>query len=170
MISPVTTSFFLPKNSRRRFFHTPRVTFCYRRLFSKKKSIQKTNIKSLKIGDLINLERCLSVGDRLDGHFVQGHIDCSIKCCEIGKQNGSWMFKFQCPKKYTDYLTEKGSISLNGISLTIASLNDSDSSFNIAIIPYTFKHTNFNKLKKNDYVNVEFDIISKQIARLNQKK
>ena len=80
------------------------------------------------------------------------------------------MFKFQCPKKYTDYLTEKGSISLNGISLTIASLNDSDSLFDIAIIPYTFKHTNFNKLKKNDYVNVEFDIISKQIARLNQKK
>ena len=133
-------------------------------------TIQKTNIKSLKTGDLINLERCLSVGDRVDGHFVQGHIDCAIKCCEIGKQNGSWMFKFQCPKKYTDYLTEKGSITLNGISLTIACLNDSGSSFDVAIIPYTFKHTNFNKLKEKDYVNVEFDIISKQIARLNQKK
>ena len=133
-------------------------------------TIQKTNIKSLKIGDLINLERCLSVGDRLDGHFVQGHIDCAIKCCKIGNQNGSWMFRFQYPKKYADYLTEKGSVALNGISLTIANLNASDSSFDVAIIPHTFKHTNFNKLKETDYVNVEFDIISKQIVRLNQKK
>ena len=133
-------------------------------------TIKKTNIKLFKKGDLINLERCLSFGDRIDGHFVQGHIDCVVKCVNVTDDGGSWMFKFKYLKEYENYLIHKGSITLNGVSLTISNINYSEKNFEIAIIPYTFNHTNFKFLQEGNYVNAEFDIINKQIERLNQGK
>ena len=129
-------------------------------------TLNKTNISSLKIGSLINLERCVKLGDRLDGHIVQGHIDCVVKCTQIKEIEGSWVFIFDCPQSFQKYLIPQGSIAINGVSLTIAQINDSKKSFSVAIIPYTFKNTNFKKLQKDDYVNIEFDFIAKQIARM----
>jgi len=133
-------------------------------------TINKTNLGLVKLGEGVNLERCLKVGQRLDGHFVQGHIDAIIKCVKIVDKNGSWTFTFQYPKNSENYLIPKGSITLNGVSLTISHIDDSNERFEVTIIPYTFQHTNFKNLQIGDYVNVEFDIISKQIVKLNQKK
>ena len=133
-------------------------------------TIRKTNASSWKIGNNINLERCLKIGDRLDGHFVQGHIDSIIECVNIDDQEGSWVFEFKYPQEYAKYIVPKGSISINGVSLTIAEVNDNKSFFTVAIIPYTFKHTNFKSIKKGDFVNTEFDILTKQIVRINEKK
>ena len=129
-------------------------------------TIKMTNMSLLKEGSLINIERCLAIGDRLDGHFVQGHIDSTVKCVRIQEENGSWRFTFQYLKKYAKYLTPKGSVTLNGVSLTIAKIHDSDNCFEVSIIPYTFDHTNFKLIKVGDSINVEFDIITKQITRL----
>ncbi len=133
-------------------------------------TIRKTNASSWKIGNRINLERCLKIGDRLDGHFVQGHIDSIIECVNIDDQEGSWVFEFKYPQEYAKYIVPKGSISINGVSLTIAEVNDNKSFFTVAIIPYTFKYTNFKSIKKGDFVNTEFDILTKQIVRINEKK
>ena len=133
-------------------------------------TIRKTNASSWKIGNNINLERCLKIGDRLDGHFVQGHIDSIIECVNIDDQEGSWVFEFKYPQEYAKYIVTKGSISINGVSLTIAEVNDNKSFFTVAIIPYTFQHTNFKSIKKGDYVNIEFDILTKQIVRINENK
>tara|TARA_B100000902_G_scaffold388386_1_gene433883 strand:- start:114 stop:707 length:594 start_codon:yes stop_codon:yes gene_type:complete len=133
-------------------------------------TINKTNMSSAKEGDLINLERCLTIGGRLDGHFVQGHVDCQIQCKNIRNNNGSWIFQFMFPKDKGCYLIPKGSITLNGVSLTISSIQDENQLFEVSIIPYTFQNTTFHNLKKGDYVNVEFDLISKQLVRLNQLK
>ena len=133
-------------------------------------TIRKTNASSWKIGNNINLERCLKIGDRLDGHFVQGHIDSIIECVNIDDQEGSWVFEFKYPQEYAKYIVPKGSISINGVSLTIAEVNDNKSFFTVAIIPYTFQHTNFKSIKKGDYVNIEFDILTKQIVRINENK
>ena len=129
-------------------------------------TIIKTNILTLKEGDLINLERCLKMGDRIDGHIVQGHIDNTIECIESKDVNGSWNFSFKYPKLYDKYLIPKGSIALNGVSLTITSINQLKHTFSVTIIPYTLEHTNFKKLKSGDLVNVEFDLVAKQIAKL----
>ena len=133
-------------------------------------TIRKTNINYIKKGDLINLERCLVLGDRLDGHFVQGHVDCTAQCVDIQDKKGSWHFHFNYNNKYAKYLVNKGSISINGVSLTIANIDDENNYFEVAIIPYTFQHTNFKNLKLNDLVNLEFDFLSKQLIRLNSIK
>jgi len=133
-------------------------------------TIQKTNVLSWENGSKINLERCLAVGDRLDGHFVQGHIDTMIECINIYDQKGSWKFEFQFPPTYAKYIVPKGSIAINGVSLTISEVHDKENTFTIAIIPYTFENTNFKLINIGDYVNIEFDILTKQIIRLNEKK
>ncbi len=130
-------------------------------------TIQKTNIASLKQGDAINIERCLSIGSRLDGHFVQGHVDCVAKCLSIIDLNGSWVFQFQYPKEYKNYIVHKGSITINGVSLTISNIDDLNNTFEVNIIPYSFQNTNFSKIKIDDFVNVEFDIFGKYFERLN---
>tara|TARA_Y100001968_G_scaffold313382_1_gene337529 strand:- start:1874 stop:2464 length:591 start_codon:yes stop_codon:yes gene_type:complete len=134
-----------------------------------KETIDRTNLSFFKKGGLINLERCLALSDKLDGHFVQGHVDCIAKCTSIINTNGSWVLRFQYPEKYRNYIVEKGSIAINGVSLTISKLCDSIKSFETTIIPYTFNHTNFKLLKENNLVNIEFDIIGKHVVRLNQK-
>ena len=130
-------------------------------------TIQKTNIASLKQGDAINIERCLSIGSRLDGHFVQGHVDCVAKCLSIIDLNGSWVFQFQYPQEYKNYIVHKGSITINGVSLTISNIDDLNNTFEVNIIPYTFQNTNFRIIKIDDFVNIEFDIFGKYFERLN---
>ncbi len=130
-------------------------------------TLKKTNLDSLKKGDLINLERCMLMNSRIDGHIVQGHVDCTGVCKQIKELDGSWELSFEFSKKFNHLVIEKGSISLNGISLTI--FNVKKSSFSVAIIPYTFEHTNIKTLSKGDAVNIEFDMIGKYVARLNNK-
>ena len=134
-----------------------------------KETIEKTNIKSIEVGAFMNLERSLILGDRLDGHIVQGHVDCAVKCIDIIELDGSWKFTFECPQAYKQYLIPKGSIAVNGVSLTIADIDDTKNTFSVAIIPYTFQKTNFKYLKKIKYANVEFDLITKQIARMQNR-
>jgi len=125
-------------------------------------TLQKTNLQYLEVGDQINIERALKLGDRLDGHMVQGHIDQTAKCTEIITKEGSHIFTFRY--KYLGNITvEKGSISINGVSLTV--LQSKEESFSVAIIPYTFNNTTFQNLKVGDYVNIEFDILGKYISK-----
>ena len=132
-------------------------------------TIQQTNVLSFAKGTKINLERCLKIGDRLDGHFVQGHIDTVMECVDIYDNSGSWVFKFKYDTKYARYIAPKGSIAINGVSLTIAEIKDDENCFTVAIIPYTFDETNFKFIKRGDTVNIEFDILTKQLIRLNEK-
>jgi riboflavin synthase len=128
-------------------------------------TLNKTNLGHLKEGDLINLERCLKVGDRLDGHMVQGHIDSTAKITDIISHNGSWEFYIEYDPG--EFITvSKGSIAVNGVSLTV--VHSSTGKFSVAIIPYTFEHTNFGQLKKGDLVNLEFDILGKYILASSQ--
>ncbi len=127
-------------------------------------TISKTNLGSLKEGDLINLERCLKIGDRLDGHMVQGHVDTIATCKKIEDQNGSHVFTFEYNSSENKLIVEKGSVCINGVSLTV--VNAQQKQFSVAIIPYTFEHTTFNKVKAGDTVNIEFDIIGKYVARM----
>lgn len=124
----------------------------------------KTNLDQLKVGDLINLERCLKMNDRLDGHIVQGHVDGLAKIKSIRKEAGSSVFTFElaAPSKL---IVEKGSICVNGVSLTAFDVDDVN--FSVTIIPYTLRHTCFHELKVGNQVNLEFDIIGKYVARLN---
>ena len=131
-----------------------------------KETLEKTNLKHIQKGDIINLERCLLVGSRFDGHIVQGHIDCRMLCVTKKDMNGSWWLTFEYDKQYNKYLIPKGSIAINGISLTIANIDIKNNLLSVAIIPYTFNKTNLNTIKVLDYVNVEFDIIAKQIAQM----
>lgn len=126
-------------------------------------TLDKTNLSLLKKGSLINLERCLLPSSRLDSHIVQGHIDTTGVCKKIKEKNGSWEIELTFPKKFASLIIEKGSISLNGISLT--SFNVEKKQFSVAIIPYTFEHTNIKELKPGDKVNLEFDILGKYILR-----
>ncbi len=129
-----------------------------------KETLDKTNIGSWKNGDLINLERSMKMGGRLDGHIVQGHVDCTAICKEKKDLKGSYEFTFEFDKKFAGLIIEKGSISLNGISLTI--FNVSLNTFSAAIIPYTFEHTNMKSLQEGMQVNIEFDMIGKYVSRL----
>lgn len=131
-------------------------------------TLQKSNLGDWKTGMLVNLERCMVMNGRLDGHIVQGHVDEKATCIGVEEKNGSWVFRFRLPKKDTGLIVEKGSISLNGISLTIFDVSDQE--FSVAIIPYTFEHTNMQKLQKGDSVNIEFDLIGKYIQRMSQLK
>ena len=128
-------------------------------------TLQKTNLGALYVGDKINLERCLKLGDRLDGHWVQGHVDQTGICIDKKETNGSWLFTFEYDASLTKNRTvEKGSICVNGVSLTV--VNASDNTFSVAIIPYTYEHTNFHNIKIGTVVNLEFDILGKYIAAL----
>jgi riboflavin synthase len=128
-------------------------------------TLKKTNLESWKVGDLVNLERCLIMNGRLDGHIVQGHVDTTATCTAREELEGSWEFRFELPKKFSHLIIEKGSIALNGISLTI--FNVKKTSFKVAIIPYTFEHTNIQSVLPGDKVNLEFDMIGKYVARMN---
>ena len=128
-------------------------------------TLEKTNLGEWKVGTKVNLERCMQMNGRLDGHIVQGHVDTTATCTNIEDQNGSWKFTF-------NYLTEqvtveKGSITVNGVSLTV--VDSKDRQFSVCIIPYTYEHTNFHQLKIGDKINLEFDIIGKYVARLMGK-
>jgi riboflavin synthase len=127
-----------------------------------KETLDKSNIGLLVVGSKVNIERCLKVGDRLDGHMVQGHVDQTAKCVEVKKENGSYVYTFK--HKESDNMTvEKGSVCVNGISLTV--VNSKDTSFSVAIIPYTHEHTNFHEFKEGTVVNIEYDILGKYIAK-----
>ncbi|MBX3255532.1 MAG: riboflavin synthase [Chitinophagaceae bacterium] len=126
-------------------------------------TLSKTNIGDWQQGYQVNLERCLSTNGRLDGHFVQGHVDTVAVCIEKQVLEGSWLFRFEFPEKFARLVIEKGSIALNGISLTIfdVTLNR----FSVAIIPYTFEHTNMKQLETGTTVNLEFDMVGKYVVR-----
>jgi riboflavin synthase len=123
----------------------------------------KTNVNEWKIGDTINLERSLKLESRLDGHFVQGHVDTVATCIEINEKQGSWEYEFSFRKKFSELIIEKGSICVNGISLT--ALNVKKKSFKVAVIPYTYEHTNIQTVQRGHLVNIEFDLIGKYILR-----
>ena len=128
-----------------------------------KETIIKSSIKNWKKGDLVNIERALRLGDRLDGHMVQGHVDQTAVCKNISEENGSWYFDFEYTE--SENLTiEKGSITINGVSLTV--VNSGQNTFSVAIIPYTYNHTNFKNIKLGDLVNIEFDMIGKYISKI----
>ncbi len=126
-------------------------------------TLSKTNLGDWKDGDLINLERCLQMNGRLDGHIVQGHVDATGICIDKKEIGGSWEFSFEFPKKFSDLVIEKGSICVNGISLT--AFNVKKKTFRVAIIPYTFEHTNIKNVFPDSKVNLEFDIVGKYILR-----
>ncbi|MAJ97740.1 MAG: riboflavin synthase [Flavobacteriales bacterium TMED288] len=131
-------------------------------------TLSKTNLKYLKIGDLINLERCLKLGSRIDGHIVQGHVDKTAICTNISDKNGSWEFTFQYNRSSNFETTiPKGSVTLNGISLTV--VKSISNEFSTHIIPYTYENTNMKMLKIGDKVNIEFDIIGKYLAEFNNQ-
>lgn len=131
-----------------------------------KETLDKSNLGFLEIGSKINLERCLKMDGRLDGHMVQGHVDLTAKCKKIKGENGSYLFTFE-HKDSENITVEKGSVCVNGVSLTV--VDAQDTSFSVAIIPYTFEHTNFKDLKVGDCVNIEFDILGKYISKMFMK-
>ncbi|MCF1190396.1 riboflavin synthase [Mangrovimonas sp. AS39] len=131
-------------------------------------TLNKTNLRSLKKGDYVNLERAMKLGDRLDGHIVQGHVDQTAQCKNIENQDGSWIFTFEYDATLNNITIEKGSITVNGVSLTVVNSNTNE--FSVAIIPYTLEHTNFKNLKEGDQVNLEFDVIGKYVNRLMEKR
>ncbi len=130
-------------------------------------TLQKTNLGNLKAGDLLNLERCMTMNGRIDGHIVQGHVDCTATCTRIIEKEGSWEFQFEFERKFKSLLIEKGSVCINGTSLTVFNLTDN--SFQVAIIPFTYEHTNIHQLKLNDSVNIEFDMIGKYVNRIMER-
>lgn len=127
-------------------------------------TLKKTNLGSLQIGDVVNLERCMKIGDRLDGHIVQGHVDQTGTCLSVEEQDGSWLYQFRYIPSINNLIVEKGSICINGISLTAFSAEAG--TFKVAIIPYTYHHTNIYQVKTNSLVNLEFDVIGKYVARM----
>jgi riboflavin synthase len=131
-------------------------------------TIQKTNLDEWEIGDYINLERAMKLGDRLDGHIVQGHVDQIGICKKIESSNGSWYFTFEYDEKLNNLTIEKGSITINGVSLTV--VNSKKNEFSVAIIPYTYENTNFKNFKIGTKVNLEFDVVGKYVAKLYSLK
>ena len=127
-------------------------------------TLNKSNLKYIKKNDLINLERAMKLDKRLDGHIVQGHIDQTAECTSFKKLNGSWVYNFQYDLINDNITIEKGSITINGVSLTV--INSKNNSFSVAIIPYTFNNTNFHKIQKGSIVNLEFDSIGKYVSKL----
>jgi riboflavin synthase len=130
-------------------------------------TLAKSNLGLLKPGDEVNLERCMIANGRFDGHVVQGHVDQTGQCISVKDQDGSWLFDFEYDPAGGNVTVEKGSISINGVSLTC--FNSKDKGFTVAIIPYTFEHTNFHQIKEGSLVNLEFDIIGKYVKRLLNK-
>jgi riboflavin synthase len=132
-----------------------------------KETLDKSNLMSLVIGKNVNLERAMKLGDRLDGHIVQGHVDEKGICSSINEIEGSWIFTFQYSSDAGNITVEKGSITVNGVSLTV--VNSKKNEFSVAIIPFTYEHTNFNEIELGDTVNLEFDIVGKYVKRLTEK-
>lgn len=132
-----------------------------------KETLEKTNLNNLKINDSVNLERCMPANGRFDGHIVQGHVDTVAKCINSEDLNGSYKFTFEHPTNKNYITVEKGSITINGVSLTV--VNSTKNTFSVCIIPYTFNHTNFKTLKIGDTVNVEFDIVGKYLQKMMEK-
>jgi riboflavin synthase len=130
-------------------------------------TLQKTNMGDVAIGQKVNLERCMAANARFDGHIVQGHIDLTGICTEIKDQQGSWEYRFSYPASSGHVTVEKGSICVNGTSLTV--VDSQDDSFTVCIIPYTYEHTVFHQIKLGDRVNLEFDILGKYIKKLMQR-
>lgn len=131
-------------------------------------TLQKTNFNSVKTGDSINLERSMKLGDRLDGHIVQGHVDQTAICKTKKEAQGSWVFTFEYDASKNNITVEKGSVCINGVSLTV--VNSKNNTFSVCIIPYTFEHTNFKHIQPGTVVNLEFDILGKYISKLMQNK
>lgn len=131
-------------------------------------TLDKSNLSDVKTGDVVNLERCTKIGSRLDGHIVQGHVDQTAICTSIENKDGSWKFNFQYKPDSNHVTVQKGSICINGVSLTV--VDSEKDSFSVAIIPFTYEHTSFRNLKVGDRVNLEFDIIGKYVARLMEMR
>ncbi|AUP79531.1 riboflavin synthase [Flavivirga eckloniae] len=129
-----------------------------------KETLDKTSLSTLKVNDKVNLERAMKLGDRLDGHIVQGHVDQTATCINVEEANGSWVFTFSYDSSLNNITIEKGSITVNGTSLTV--VNSKKDTFSVAIIPYTYEHTNFNTFKAGTTVNLEFDVLGKYVAKL----
>ena len=127
-------------------------------------TLKRTNLGELATGAFVNLERCMPANGRFDGHIVQGHVDVTATCKKINNLNGSWEFVFEHEKSKTNITVEKGSITINGVSLTV--VQSTDTTFSVHIIPYTFEHTNFKTLMPGSKVNLEFDVIGKYVAKL----
>ena len=127
-------------------------------------TLEKSNVKHLKVGSKVNLERCMQMNGRLDGHIVQGHVDQTAVCVKRAELDGSWEYRFQYDATKGNVTVEKGSVCINGISLTVVGSEDNE--FSVFIIPYTFEHTNLHEVNVGDTVNIEFDIIGKYVARL----
>lgn len=143
------------------------VTDCNKNFYSVTiidESLKKTNFSRIKVGSQINLERSLKIDGRLDGHIVQGHVDDIAKCIKKIDQENSWLFTFEFSEKFSDLIIEKGSICINGVSLTC--FDTSKNNFTVAIIPHTYDNTNFKLLDEGDYVNLEFDILGKYIKKI----
>ncbi len=131
-------------------------------------TLQKTNLNNLAVGDVVNLERCMPANGRFDGHIVQGHVDGTATCLSVTDEQGSWVFTFKLAQlENARYIVNKGSICINGISLTV--VNCVDDTFSVAIIPYTFEHTNLHTVKPGTTVNIEYDIVGKYIAKMMGK-
>ena len=133
-----------------------------------KETLDKSSLKNFNEGDSMNLERAMKLGERLDGHMVQGHVDGVAKCIEVNLNEGSWIYKFEFDKNWQSLLIEKGSVCINGVSLTVFGINDN--TFCVTIIPYTFENTSFKELKPGDLVNIEFDMVGKYLSRFYQLK
>ena len=133
-----------------------------------KETLDKTNLGHLSENDLLNIERAMKLGDRLDGHIVQGHVDQTAVCKEVLENDGSWVFTFGYDSNANNITIEKGSVTVNGVSLTV--VDSKKNQFSVAIIPYTYTHTGFSKFKKGTIVNLEFDVVGKYVARLHELK
>ncbi len=127
-------------------------------------TLKRTNLGKWKTGDKINLERCMPAGGRFDGHIVQGHVDLTATCVKKEDLNGSWKFNFEFDVQTSEVTVEKGSITINGVSLTV--VDSYEKGFSVAIIPYTYEHTNFHQIDVGTQVNIEFDVIGKYVARM----
>ena len=131
-----------------------------------KETLDKSSLKNFAVNDLVNLERAMKLGERLDGHLVQGHVDGVAKCTDVSVNDGSWIYKFEFNVANEMLLIEKGSICINGVSLTVFDIEKN--TFKVTIIPYTYENTSFKVLKEGDLVNIEFDMIGKYLARFNK--
>lgn len=129
-------------------------------------TLAKTNLGQWQEGQRVNIERSLRVGDRLDGHFVQGHVDATAICTDKQTLDGSWLFRFRFPEQFAALIIEKGSVCLNGVSLTV--FNAGKDEFTVTIIPYTYDHTNFHAIEPGTVVNIEFDVLGKYLLRRQQ--
>ena len=129
-----------------------------------KETLDKSNLGELKVNSIVNLERAMKSNGRLDGHYVQGHVDQIAKCLSVKETDGSWYYEFEYDNTLNNITIEKGSIAVNGVSLTV--VNSKLNGFSVAIIPYTYNNTNFKKIQRGDTVNIEFDMIGKYISKL----